>query len=396
MNKIDGVLIREYVKQQCLVHKSYFETVGKQIAIIKFESLNNINFEDRTRDEAARISAEQKIAIFNAMGITTNYEIVVPNIDPKIFHKKIIDINQNKNTLAAIIQYPIPRSLVQSIEYLSPQKDIDVIRRASNNLFTSCATAEGIANLIQSYVQPNSLVAVVGGYGFVGSGVINYLQENNTSYFVLDYGDDLTNVKNADIIVTATGVPGVINKNHLQPSHRLVIDAGFAPTQDGIKGDVDKSAYYIPQNITPVPGGIGPIEMAILAQRVVKMELGIEMPKWNYQRLQQEQRQRALLILPWVITLFEQQKIYHPELINLINNNWEILEGDFYNVAYNSKNQTFLLKRVSDNINLVKYNQSNNQMEIARGLTEDDITRWQEINNIFNLNIKFNDQELET
>jgi hypothetical protein len=77
----------------------------------------------------------------------------------------------------------------------------------------------------------------------------------------------------ADIIIIAstTGAANSLNEEYILPHHKLVIDCGFAPMLiDGkmvVDGDVSKSAYSIPQFITPVPGGIGPMEMAVLGER---------------------------------------------------------------------------------------------------------------------------------
>ena len=250
MTLVDGLLIREHVKQQCQTYKRGFETTGTQVAIFQFETPKNISSSSKARYEAARISARQKSAIFRAIGVVSNRIVLPQTISSDEFQKSIQVINQDDKVIAAIIQYPVPPQLDSLVGLLSPQKDIDIVRRQRNNLFSSCATAEGIARVLEPDLEPNSRVAIVGGGGFVGRGVINYLQQSNTNYFILEQGDDISRITDANIVVTATGQPGLLTP-YILPSHRLVVDAGFTPTRGGPLGDVDKSAYSVPQRITP-------------------------------------------------------------------------------------------------------------------------------------------------
>jgi 5,10-methylene-tetrahydrofolate dehydrogenase/methenyl tetrahydrofolate cyclohydrolase len=378
MTLIDGQLIREHVKQECQKYKSIFQASQKEVAIIRFEASENASNELGARYEAARISAEQKVAIFNAIGITPNYIVLSPNIAVEQFDGIIQSINEDGKVTAAIVQYPIPAKFTSSIGLLEPQKDIDIVRRQSNNLFESCATAEGIARIVESYAQRNSNVAVVGGGGFVGNGVIKYLEASRISCFCLEDGDDLTRTQEADIVVSVTGRRGIFT-DYVLPSHRLVVDGGFTPTASGAAGDVDRSVYSIPQNITPVPGGVGPIEMAILVERLVKMDLGIELGKWNYQQLQQEQMQRAATIAPIARLFFEQQATAYPQSIRTEKENLFVLEGSNYQISFNSTTQSLTVARTNEKLTLIRLTLASNQIETARGITNEDVARWQQI-----------------
>jgi methylenetetrahydrofolate dehydrogenase (NADP+)/methenyltetrahydrofolate cyclohydrolase len=125
-------------------------------------------------------------------------------------------------------------------------------------------------------------VAVVGSRGFVGQGVTRLLRAQGLDVIGLDIGDDLGRVRDANIVVSATGSPGVLGPGHLHPDHRLVIDTGFVPQPNGsVTGDIRPEAYSIPQRITPVPGGIGPVEMAVLLERVLIKEAAPSLPHWQ-------------------------------------------------------------------------------------------------------------------
>jgi methylenetetrahydrofolate dehydrogenase (NADP+) / methenyltetrahydrofolate cyclohydrolase len=378
MTLIDGQLIREHVKQECQKYKSIFQASQKQVVIIRFEASENASNELKARYEAARISAEQKVATFNAIGVIPNYIVLSPNITVEQFDGIIQSINEDSKVTAAIVQYPIPAKFTSSIQLLESQKDIDIVRRQSNNLFSNCATAEGIARIVESYVQMDSNVAVVGGGGFVGNGVIKYLEARRIICFCLEDGDDLSRTKEADIVVSVTGRQGVFT-DYVLPSHRLIVDGGFTPTENGPAGDVDRSAYSIPQNITPVPGGVGPIEMAILVERLVKMEFGIELGKWNYQQLQQEQMQRAATIAPIARVFFEQQATAYPQSIRTEKEDLFVLKGNNYQISFNDTTQSLTIARANEKLTLIRLTLASNQIETARGITNEDVTIWQQI-----------------
>jgi 5,10-methylene-tetrahydrofolate dehydrogenase/methenyl tetrahydrofolate cyclohydrolase len=381
--EIDGNLIKEHVKNECKKYQSQLQ--GKEITIIRFETPSDLEDEVlRKKYEAAIVSENQKVKILESFGVKVN-QIALSSEATRVeqFQDIIQGINQDENVVAAIVQFPVPPGFRESIKLLSPQKDIDVVRGEPNNLFQVPATSEGIARIVESYAQRNSNVAVIGGGGFVGKGVISYLQDKNINCFVLEFNDDKSRTREADIVVTVTGVAGFATP-YILSQHKLVVDGGFTPTTDEALGDVDKSAYSIPQNITPVPNGTGPIEMAILAERFVKMELGIELLKWNYQQLQQEQQQRATVLAPIAITLFQQQTKAYPESIRRPKENLEVLQGNHYKLSYNRNTQALSLSRSNENTTLIKINLVNNQIEIARGLTAEDVNRWQQIQALIN------------
>ncbi|AUT04626.1 tetrahydrofolate dehydrogenase (plasmid) [Nostoc sp. CENA543] len=379
MTLVDGNLIKEHLKNECQKYKLQLQ--GKEIAIIRFEVRENEDNQIKLRYEAARVSAEQKIKTFDTIGVTCNYIILPYNTPVTELQRLIYSINDNENIIAAIVQYPVPDQLQESIQLLSPSKDIDCVRKQQNALFQVPATSEGIVRIVESYSQINSNVAVVGGGGFIGQGIVNYLQKQKIECFILEKNDDKSLTREADIVVTITGKPGLTTP-YILPQHRLVVDGGFTPGEnkgDLPRGDVDRSAYNIPQNITPVPGGIGPTEMAILAERFVYMALGIKLNKWNYQELQQQQLEYSSNILPVAYKLFTGIKNINYQQISRPQNGIEVIRGENYKLTLNINQNTFSVSRANEKLELIKVNLDNNQTEIARGLTESDVSCWQEI-----------------
>lgn len=98
----------------------------------------------------------------------------------------------------------------------------------------------------------------------------------------LDAGDDLRRVADADIVISTAGSPHLLTRDHLGERHRLVVDAGFSPRGDRVVfGDVHPNAVTIPQYLTPVPGGVGPVEMAVLMERLVRQEVDLGLAAWR-------------------------------------------------------------------------------------------------------------------
>jgi methylenetetrahydrofolate dehydrogenase (NADP+)/methenyltetrahydrofolate cyclohydrolase len=99
---------------------------------------------------------------------------------------------------------------------------------------------------------------------------------------VLDIGDDLAAVGRADVVVSSSGRAQLLTAEHLHPGHRLVVDTGFVPLPAGAVGDVHPAARGIPAAITPVPGGVGPVEMAVLAERLLTTLVAPDLAPWRY------------------------------------------------------------------------------------------------------------------
>ncbi|WP_299416283.1 hypothetical protein [Acaryochloris sp. IP29b_bin.148] len=176
-----------------------------------------------------------------------------------------------------------PEGFQEKLSAISYEKDIDGLRD-NNPIFQVSATSETIFRIVGPFVEDNDIVAVVGAKGFVGGGVIKLLEEGEITTLCLDYGDDLLQTRNANIVISATGVPELLDERHITPEHRLVVDAGFIPLADSpILGDVNRSAYDIPQGITPVPGGVGPFQMATLMERLVAITCEKEFKPWTIQ-----------------------------------------------------------------------------------------------------------------
>jgi methylenetetrahydrofolate dehydrogenase (NADP+)/methenyltetrahydrofolate cyclohydrolase len=112
--------------------------------------------------------------------------------------------------------------------------------------------------------------------------VVRLLRQNGYAPVEIDQGEDLRQVRDVDIVISTTGRAGLLHADHLHRDHQLVIDSGFIPHPAGPIGDVHPSAIHIPRAITPVPGGIGPVEMATLAERLTIQVAATGLASWRY------------------------------------------------------------------------------------------------------------------
>ena len=115
-------------------------------------------------------------------------------------------------------------------------------------------------------------VVVVNHSHVVGRPLAMLLLERNATVTVCHkFTKDLAAItKRADVLITATGVLGLIGRDHVKPG-AVVIDVGIARGEDGtVRGDVQFDAVKeVAGAITPVPGGVGPLTVALLLRNVV-------------------------------------------------------------------------------------------------------------------------------
>ena len=286
--RIYGGRFVKVVKQRCHPHLSFF--ADKSVTIVLFQPPSGlINEPLLALYSAAVTSTNQKVKTFNFLGCHVNRIELPASTSAREFREILADAVVNRGSLGIIVQNPVSEAKLRAeIAKMPPQLDIDGINETS--VFQASATSEAISRLVSDFAIASDRVAVVGSMGFVGSGVVKLLLPEDIEIIELDKskGDTDSQIKqgvlDADLVVTATGQANLIQPDYLKPEHKLVIDAGFIPQEDGlILGDISKEAYDIPQYLTPVPGGVGPTQMAVLLERIMKVAK-IEIQPWDYHK----------------------------------------------------------------------------------------------------------------
>lgn len=182
-------------------------------------------------------------------------------------------LNQNPTVHGIIIQLPLadPSGTETVVGTVAAAKDVDGLSQTSD--FTP-ATAMAIDWLIAGYnvALEGKMIAIVGNGRLVGSPLARLWLGAGLNVTVYDdMTIDLTAaLRQAQIIVTATGVPGLIIKEMVQPG-TVIVDAGTAAEHGKIVGDVAPEVRELDDiTITPLKGGVGPLTVAALFDNVIR------------------------------------------------------------------------------------------------------------------------------
>ena len=288
-NELTGGPLKADVAAEYAKHEAELRAKpNNRVQIIRFEVPAESD-PDWPKYRASEISADQKKKTFASLGLRPEEKIFPRSVTSKDFSAYIKAQNADATVFGIIVQLPTPPQLRSDVGKIAAAKDLDALSASTRRSFRAPATAEAVVRVVLAMLKPGQSVAVIGGgpapdlgaVGFVGGAVVELLRERGITVKVFEKGDDLKEVKKYDLVVSAVGTPRVVQKEHLKPEHELVVDTGFIPEKGGkAVGDVEESARSIPRYITAVPGGTGPIEMAVLMERAAKL-LGIKARSWQ-------------------------------------------------------------------------------------------------------------------
>jgi methylenetetrahydrofolate dehydrogenase (NADP+)/methenyltetrahydrofolate cyclohydrolase len=193
------------------------------------------------------------------------------------------ELNADPACTGYIVQLPLPRGLDENavIGRIDPVKDADGLHPTNLGWLVlgkeaplPC-TPRGIVELLRRHEVPiaGQHVVVVGRGITVGRpmGLLLTRRSENATVTLCHTGTrDLgEEVRRADIVVAAAGVPGIITADMVKPGAAL-LDVGVSRDENGIVGDVDPKAYEVAGWISPNPGGVGPMTRAMLLANVVE------------------------------------------------------------------------------------------------------------------------------
>ena len=182
----------------------------------------------------------------------------------------IQELNNRDDVQGIILQLPISNSdqTEELLESIREDKDVDGLRKRA---IFQAATPTAISWLLAGYGVDlkNKKVAIVGRGRLVGAPLEKMWLKSGVDVTVFEKGDDLSQLINYDIIVSATGVPGLI-KSQMIKAKAVVVDAGTASENGKIVGDVSEEVRL--RNdviITPKKGGVGPLTVSALFDNVI-------------------------------------------------------------------------------------------------------------------------------
>lgn len=232
---------------------------------------------------ASKIYVKSKIRACEKVGVYSK-EIILPDtISEEELLKEIENLNNDKTINGILVQLPLPKHIDEKkiCEAISIRKDVDGFKPESlgkmmlgdEDGFVSC-TPQGIMYLIESLNMDlnGKNVVVVGRSNIVGKPVASLLiNKGATTTICNSKTRDLEGIlKRADIIVIAIGKAKFLKKEMVKDG-AVVIDVGINRVEGKITGDADfENVSKVASHITPVPGGVGPMTIAMLLKNTVK------------------------------------------------------------------------------------------------------------------------------
>jgi methylenetetrahydrofolate dehydrogenase (NADP+) / methenyltetrahydrofolate cyclohydrolase len=182
----------------------------------------------------------------------------------------IQELNNRDDVQGIILQLPISNfdQTEELLESIREDKDVDGLHKRA---IFQAATPTAISWLLAGYGVDlkGKKVAIVGRGRLVGAPLERMWLKSGVDVTVFEKGDDLSQLINYDIIVSATGVPGLI-KSQMIKAKAVVVDAGTASENGKIVGDVSEEVRQ--RNdviITPKKGGVGPLTVSALFDNVI-------------------------------------------------------------------------------------------------------------------------------
>ncbi len=233
-------------------------------------------------DEASNVYINQKRKMCNDIGYNFIHEKYDNSITEEELLKNIDRFNSNDNIDAILVQMPLPSGINEKIiqNAVNKYKDVDglndsnIVDLISGKSSLYPCTACGVISLLDKYgvILEGSNVVIVGRSSLVGMPLFHMLENRNATVTLCHSKTrNLQSItKNADIIISATGVKGLI-KEDMVNNNAVVVDVGITRENGKLYGDVDfDNVSKKASLITPVPGGVGPMTIASLAQNVLK------------------------------------------------------------------------------------------------------------------------------
>jgi tetrahydrofolate dehydrogenase/cyclohydrolase, NAD(P)-binding domain protein len=234
-------------------------------------------------DKASRVYVKNKRMTCEKVGFFTETIDFSSNISEEELLKEIERLNNDERFDGILVQLPLPKYIdeLKVLNAINPDKDVDGFH--FNNIgkmvvgddtgFLSC-TPYGIMQLFDEYninVEGKDVV-IIGRSNIVGKPMALLLIQKRATVQVCNTRtkDMREKLKNADIVISAAGVPNLIGKEDIKKG-AVVIDVGINRVEGKICGDVNfEEVKDIASYITPVPGGVGPMTIASLMKNTLK------------------------------------------------------------------------------------------------------------------------------
>lgn len=271
---IDGKAISAQIKDELKEKVARMKEEGKQVCLAVIQVGN---------DPASSVYVGNKKKACTYIGIESlSYELPEETTQEELL-SLIAELNARKDVNGILVQLPLPGHIEEDavIRAIDPKKDVDGFHPQSVGAlcigepgFVSCTPAGIIQLLRRSNIEiAGKECVVIGRSNIVGKPMaLLLLRENGTVTVAHSRTKDLKQVaKRADILVVAVGKPKMITREYVKEG-AVVIDVGIHRNENNkLCGDVDyEDVAPVCSAITPVPGGVGPMTIAMLMNNCVE------------------------------------------------------------------------------------------------------------------------------
>ena len=227
-------------------------------------------------DHASAVYVRTKNKTCKNLGFQSFENILPANTSESTLLGLIDELNKDERVSGILVQLPLPShiSSYKILEAINPQKDVDgfhlenIGRLVTGNATFKPCTPEGIIQLLDHYkvdIEGKNAV-VLGRSNIVGKPISLLLLERNATVTIChSRTKNLSAItKSADILIAAIGKPNFVTADMVKDDV-VIIDVGINRVNDKLIGDVDyQSVSKKASLITPVPGGVGPMTIAVL------------------------------------------------------------------------------------------------------------------------------------
>lgn len=230
-------------------------------------------------NEASQIYVRNKLKAAEKVGIVADVVCLPADVSQQVLGDKIVELNHDNAVHGIVVQQPLPEglSIDEVVEKIAPEKDVDGfgisnIGKLVQNLGGGiiAATPKAVLNMLVStgVALAGKHAVIIGRSKIVGRPLAALLLNHDCTVTVAHTKTrnlaDL--VRTADIVVAACGQPKLVKKDWLKKG-AVVIDVGISRVGGRLCGDVDfENAAEVCSFISPVPGGVGPMTVAMLLE----------------------------------------------------------------------------------------------------------------------------------
>lgn len=271
---IDGKMISTMIKDECRNKAEALKEQGREVCLAVIQV---------GCDPASSVYVNNKKKACAYIGINSlSYELKEETTQEELM-KLINELNGRKDVNGILVQLPLPGHIDENaiIKAIDPKKDVDGFHPQSVGAlcigqpgFVSCTPAGIIELLKRSGVTIcGKRCVIIGRSNIVGKPMaLLMLRENATVTVAHSRTENLREVcRQADILIVAMGKPRYIDASYVKEG-AVVIDVGIHRNEENkLCGDVDfESVSPVASAITPVPGGVGPMTIAMLMKNCVE------------------------------------------------------------------------------------------------------------------------------